>query len=63
MNLIQKDHTQVLCKTRAQKSMGTTTELISLCKEVKFGKEQIPNMILLLLLVVVLLCVPAQANL
>ena len=37
----------MLCKTRAQKSMGTTTELISLCKEVKFGKEQIPNMILL----------------
>ena len=37
----------VLCKTKAQKSMGTTTELISLCKEVKFGKEQIPNMIVL----------------
>ena len=27
--------------------MGTTTELISLRKEVKFGKEQIPNAILL----------------
>ena len=27
--------------------MGTITELISLCKEVQFGKEQIPNMILL----------------
>ena len=37
----------VLCKTRAKTSMGTTTDLISLCKEVKFGKEQIPNMILL----------------
>ena len=37
----------VSCKKRAQKSMGTTTELISLCKEVKLGKEQIPNMILL----------------
>ena len=47
----------VLCKTRAQKSMGTTTELISLCKEVKFGKEQIPNMIRLYY------SVPAQANL
>ena len=37
----------VLCKTRAQKSLGKTAELISLCKEVKFGKEQIPKMILL----------------
>ena len=37
----------VLCKTRAQRPLGTTAELISLCKEVKFGKEQIPNMILL----------------
>ena len=46
----------MLCKTRAQKSMGTTTELISLCKEVKFGKEQIPNM----MTAPVLLCVPAR---
>ena len=30
----------VLCKTRAQNSMGTTTELISLCKEVKFGNNR-----------------------
>ena len=37
----------LLRKTRAQESMSTTTELISLCKEVKFEKEQIPNMILL----------------
>ena len=37
----------VLCKTIAQSSLGTTDELISLCEEVKFGKEQIPNMILL----------------
>ena len=28
-------------------SLGTTAELMSLCKEAKFGKEQIPNMILL----------------
>ena len=30
----------VLCKTRAQKCMGTTTEFISLCKEVKFGNNR-----------------------
>ena len=28
-------------------AVGTTTELISLCKEVKFGKKQLSNMILL----------------
>ena len=45
----------MLCETRAQKSMGTTTEFISLFKEVKFGKEQIPNM----MTAPVLLCVRA----
>ena len=30
---------------RAKRAVGTTTELISLCKEVKFGKKQLSNMI------------------
>ena len=37
----------VLCNNRAERAVGTTTELISLCKEVKFGKKQLSNMILL----------------
>ena len=36
-----------LSKTRAAKSTGTSIEIISLCKEVKFGKKQIANMFLL----------------
>ena len=36
-----------LCKEEAQKSFGKIIELISLCKEVNFGKTQISNMILL----------------
>ena len=35
-----------LCKERAQKSFETITELISICKEVNLGKNQISNMIL-----------------
>ena len=45
----------VLRKTKAQKSIGTATELISLCKEVKFGINKYDTPLLL--------CVPAQANL
>ena len=36
-----------LSKTRAAKSTGTSIEIISLCKEVKFGKKQIANVFLL----------------
>ena len=37
----------VLCHNRAKRAVGTTAELISLCKKVKFGKKQLSNMILL----------------
>ena len=37
----------VLCDNRAKRAVGTTTKLISLCKEVKFGTKQLSNMILL----------------
>ena len=37
----------VLCDNRAKRAVRTTTEFISLCKEVKFGKKQLSNMILL----------------
>ena len=34
-----------LCKHRVDKSVGSTTEIISLCKETNFGKHQIYSMI------------------
>ena len=37
----------VLSDNRAKRAVGTTTELISLCKEVTFGKKHLPNMIIL----------------
>ena len=36
-----------LCKERARKAIGTSTEIISLCKEINFGKNQISEMLLL----------------
>ena len=42
-----KGDNSVLCETRAKKSLGTISELISLCKEVHFGKKQLTNVILL----------------
>ena len=38
---ISKGDCSVLCDNRAKRAVGTTTELISLCKEVKFGKETV----------------------
>ena len=34
-------------RARARKAIGTSTEIISLCKEINFGKNQISNMLLL----------------
>ena len=36
-----------LCKDRLGRAVGTSIEIISLCKEVNFGKNQISNMLLL----------------
>ena len=36
-----------LCKDRLGKAIGTSIEIISLCKEVNFGKNQMNNMLLL----------------
>ena len=36
-----------LCKERARKAIGTSIEIISLCKEINFGKNQISEMLLL----------------
>ena len=36
-----------MIKDRVGKDVGTTNEIISLCKEVNFGKNQIANMLLL----------------
>ena len=36
-----------MIKDRVGKAVGTTNEIISLCKEVNFGKNQISNMLLL----------------
>ena len=36
-----------LCKERARKTIGTSIEIISLCKEINFGKNQISEMLLL----------------
>ena len=36
-----------LCKNRLGRAVGTSIEIISLCKEVNFGKNQINNMLLL----------------
>ena len=36
-----------LCKQRADKSLGSTIEIVSLCKENNFGKHQIYSMITL----------------
>ena len=35
-----------MIKDRVGKAVGTTNEIISLCKEVNFGKNQISNMLL-----------------
>ena len=40
------DHS-ALCDNRAKRAVRATTELISLRKEVKFGKKQFSNMIIL----------------
>ena len=37
-----------LCKQRARKAIGTSIEIISLCKEINFDKNQISEMLLLL---------------
>ena len=34
----------VLCDNGAKRAVGTTAKLISLCKEVKFGKKQLSDM-------------------
>ena len=36
-----------MCKDGVDKAKGSTFELIALCKEVKFGKQQIENMLIL----------------
>ena len=36
-----------LCKERCLRAKGSTVELIALCKETKFGKRQIENMLAL----------------
>ena len=36
-----------LCKERCLRAKGSTVELIALCKEIKFGKRQIENMLVL----------------
>ena len=36
-----------LCKDRLGRAIGTSIEIISLCKEVNFGKNQVSNMLLL----------------
>ena len=36
-----------LCKERFLRAKGSTVELIALCKEIKFGKRQIENMLVL----------------
>ena len=36
-----------MIKDRVGKAVGTTNEIISLCKEVNYGKNQISNMLLL----------------
>ena len=36
-----------MCDNRTKRAVGTTTDLTSLCKEVKSGKKQLSNMILL----------------
>ena len=36
-----------LCKERARKAIGTSIEIISLCKDINFGKNQISEMLLL----------------
>ena len=36
-----------LCKERSRRAIGTRTEIISLCKEINFGNNQISNMLLI----------------
>ena len=40
-----KGNNVALCKHRVDKSVGSTIEIISLCKETNFGKHQIYSMI------------------
>ena len=42
-----KGDNSVLCKTRQKKATGNIIEIMSLCKEVNFGKRQISSMMLL----------------
>ena len=42
-----KEDCYILCDSGAKRAFGTTAGLISLCKEVKFGKKQSSDMIIL----------------
>ena len=42
-----KDDNMAMIEDGIKRSVGSTTELISLCKEVQFGDNQINNMLLL----------------
>ena len=42
-----REDNSAMIKDRVGKAVGTTNEIISLCKEVNFGKNQISNMLLL----------------